>query len=181
MSTIERVNFELCSDNLRIQTRSWPVPAGLRDALLNAYSAIVLLDGEWVTRNTSGELIRATDITTANAALEPAVDMYDLFPVLGQVGSTDRQQIGQVAVPYLGEWAGDTRIFDATAVVGAGAAITKVGQGLKVATITLGSGAAARKASGLVGHGGASDPAVIVAIVDRLPNVTLPKLRIRRR
>ena len=181
MSTIERVNFEFVSDMLSAQNKSLPVPAGLREALLNPLSAIALLDGEWVTRNAQGEFIRATDITTSGAALEPAVDMYDLFPVLGQVGRTDRQSLGQVSVAYLGEWAGDTRIFDATAVVGAGAAITKVGQGLKVATITLGAGAAARKATGLVGHGGASDPALVVAIVDRLPSATVSRMRIRRR
>lgn len=181
MSTIQRVNFELVSDGLLIQNKSLPVPATQRNILLDPHSSLVLLDGEWITRNAAGEAIRATDIS-AVAGTEPAVaDMYDLYPVLGQVGRTDVQSIGHVVVPYLGEWAADTRVFDVTLVAGAGAAITKIGQPLKVATISLGVGPSARKASGLVGHGGSADTAIIVAVVDRLPALNNGRLRIRRR
>jgi len=96
------------------------------------------------------------------------------FPLFAERGRYDVQAIAGTKMPILfrGEYEFDTRVFDATAVVFAGAAITQPLQPLKVATIALGG----RNYSGLVGSS-LTDPAPIVGYVTRLPAANGGKLR----
>jgi hypothetical protein len=82
----------------------------------------------------------------------------------------------KVPLLFLGDYEADTRIYDATATVGSGAAITTVGQPLKVASVDIGG----KIVCGLVGHGGAADAHPIVGRVTRLPASNGGKLRFVR-
>lgn len=162
-TTTQRPNFDIKSDLFLIQFRD----VTLADkTLLDPRGATALVDGEWGYNNDAGLFVRASDIATpGNAATRKS------YPVWAEPGRTDTQSIRKVAALRYGSWEADTRIFDAAAVVGGGAAITQTGQALKVATITVGG----RNYSGLVGAG-ASD--VIVARVEKLPALNGGKLRI---
>jgi hypothetical protein len=90
-----------------------------------------------------------------------------------ETGRTDVQALRKTAILWRGDYECDTRIYDAAAALGSGAAITFVMQPLKVATITLGS----RNYVGLVGHGGSADDDPVVGFVSRLPANNGTKLR----
>jgi len=168
MSTVQRINFEPFSNLLQTQIRD----KALADpTLANPLSAVALVDGEWMTTDASDKAIRASAVATPG---NPATVMS--FPLFAERGRTDVQAMAERKVPLIimGDWEADTRIFDATVVVGGGAAITTQWQPVKVATITLG----ARNYSGLVGHGGAADTAPIAGYVTRLPAANGGKLRI---
>ena len=168
MSSVQRVNLEPTTDVLPIHRRDFPLADPSLAAPLNAAA---LVDGEWMTLNNSYQLVRASNVgTPGNAATKRS------FPLFAERGRYDVQAIGSRKMPilYLGVYEVDTRIFDADAVVGSGAAITFVMQPVKVATITIGS----RNYSGLVGHGGAADNDPIVGYVTRLPASNDQKLRI---
>src|SRR5580692_4634212 len=162
MSTIMKVNFEPVSDYLPIQRRDF----GLADPTLSdPLNALCLIDGEWMTLDPNYHLIRAATIgSTGNAATVRS------FPLFAERGRTDTRAMADVKFPilYLGQYEFDTRVFDASAVVGSGAAITTVLQPLKVATINVAS--AGRNYVGLVGHGGSADPSPMVGYVTRLPS-----------
>lgn len=163
-TTVQRVNFEPKSDLFLIQTRDFPVADA---TLLDPRGATAIVDGEWMLKNSDGKLIRASTIgTPGNAATLKSA------PVWAELGRSDVQSIRKLTTFHLGIWEADTRIFDAAAVVGGGAAITFIGQLLKVATITLGS----RNYTGLVGAA-ASD--IVVATVADLPANNGGKLRIK--
>jgi hypothetical protein len=168
MSTVQRVNFEPSSNLLQVQLRDKILADG---TLVNPLNAVALVDGEWMTTDSSDKAIRASAIGTPG---NPATVMS--FPLFAERGRTDVQARAERGVPLImfGEWEADTRIFDATAVVGAGAAITAQWQPLKVATITIGG----RNYTGLVGHGGSADTAPISAYVSKLPAANGGKLRI---
>lgn len=170
MSTVQQVNFEPASDLLATQRRDF----ALNDpALANPLNAVALVDGEWMVLNDSYKLVRASTIgSVGNAATQTS------YPLIAERGRYDVQALAQRKMPiiFLGDFEADTRIFDAAATVGSGAAITFAGQPLKVATITIGS----RNYSGLVGHGGAADTQPIVGRVTRLPAVNGGKLRFVR-
>lgn len=170
MSTVEKINFEPVSDILATQRRDF----ALNDpALANPLNAVALVDGEWLILNATYKLVRATNIAAAG---DPALQTsYLLF---AERGRYDVQALAQRKMPiiFMGDYAGDTRIFDAAAVVGGGAAISFAGQPLKVATITIGG----RNYTGLVGHGGAADPHPIVGRVTRLPAANGGKLQFVR-
>ena len=167
MSTVQKINFEPVSDILPIKRKDLPLAD---PSLANALNALALVDGEWVTIDNSYKWVRAASAAAAgNAATVRS------FPVFMEAGRTDRQAMAdkKTTALFRGEYEFDTRIYDATAVVAGGAAITTVLQPLKVASITIGS----RVYVGLVGHGGSGDTSPVVAYVTRLPASNGGKLR----
>lgn len=169
MSTVLRVNFEPVRDVMPIQKAVFPLADG---DLANPLNAVALVDGEWLVVNSSYKIERATDIaTTGDEAAKRS------WPVWNERGRTDVQALGErrTVLLWLGGWEFDTRIYDATAVVGGGAAITTVGQPVKVATIVIGS----RKYTGLVGTQASDTTKYVVGYVTRLPADNGGKLRIR--
>lgn len=170
MSTIQRVNFAPVSDVLPITRRDFPMAD---PTLANPLNPLALIDGEWVTLNTSYQILRPMSIAGAG---NPAT--VRSFPLWAEKGRYDVQANSGRKTPviWLGgdsEW--DTRVFDASAVVGSGAAITTVMQPVKVASVSI-NGVIY---SGLVGSGGASDSNPIVGYVTRLPANNGGQLRIR--
>lgn len=167
MSTVQKVNLEPVSNILLNQIRDY----ALADkTLADPSNSVCLVDGEWMTLDATGKAIRASTIgTPGNAATVMS------FVLFAEKGRSDVQTAADRKVPliFLGEYEADTRIFDASAVVGSGAAITTMFQGLKVATVTLGS----RNYTGLVGHGGSGDSSPVVGFVSKLPSVNGGKLR----
>lgn len=169
MSTVTRVNFEPVRDVLPIQRADFT----LADPdLANPLNAVALVDGEWMKLDANYKIVRATTIGTVGN--EAAARSY---PLWAERGRTDVQALGERKMPvlWLGNWEFNTRIYDASAVVGAGAAITAVDQPLKVVTITIGG----RNYTGLVGHGGSGDSALVVGYVTRLPAANGGRLRLR--
>lgn len=162
---VQRIgNFLPASELLLMQLRrSYPV----NDVtLVDPNNAICIIDGEWLVKNASGKLVRATDIaTTGNRASLPS------HPCFSERGRTDVLSAPEPALDII-QGATDslwrTRVFDDAVTVGSGAPITFVGQPLKVATINIASPWGTRKFSGLVGHGGSGDSDPIVAYVDTL-------------
>lgn len=169
MSTVTKINFEPVSDILPVQRRDF----ALADkTLADPLNAVALVDGEWMTLDTSYKLVRASTIaTTDNQATVRS------FPLWAERGRYDVRAMADVKMPilWLGEYEFDTRIFDASATSHSGAAITAVLQPLKVATIVIG----ARKYTGLVGSAGAADTDPIVGYVTKLPANNGGKLRFR--
>lgn len=167
MSTIARINFEPVSDILPIWRRDLPLADG---TLADPDNAVTLIDGEWVTIDAGYEWVRAAAIGTPD---DPA--LVRSFPVWNERGRSDRQGMAERKTTCLfrGEYEFDTRVFDAAAVVGGGAAITTVLQALKVATVVIG----ARNFVGLVGHGGAADANPVVGYTTRLPAANGGRLR----
>jgi hypothetical protein len=153
-TTAQRPNFDIKSDLFMVQTRDYPLAD---TTLLDPRLSTCLVDGEWVRLTDARLLVRATNVASAG---DPAT--VKSFPLWNEPGRSDTQAIRKMTGIRFGSWEADTRIFDAAAVVGGGAAITAMDQPLKVATITLGG----RNYSGLVGAG-ASD--IIVARVSKLP------------
>jgi hypothetical protein len=177
MSTLQRVNFTPVETILPLSRRDFPLAD---KTLANPLNAVCLVDGEWVTLNSSYQAIRATDITvpgcvtvTSGSGLPPTPRA---FPLFAERGRYDVQSISSVKMPVLwrGEYEFDTRIFDATAVCNGGAAITFPLQPLKIATITFGG----RNFSGIVGHGAlATDTDPVIGYVTKLPSANGGQLR----
>lgn len=173
MSTLGKVNFEPYSDIIPVHRRDYPL---VDKTLANPLNAVALVDGEWMTINSSSQLLRATTIGTPGN--EPGNNSFLLAPTFAERGRYDVQAMAGTKVPvlWMGDYEIDTRIFDATAVVGTGAAISAVGQPLKVATITFGG----RNFTGLVGAVyNEAAPAKFVGFVTRLPANNNGKLRFR--
>ena len=163
MSTVQRVNFEPVSDINPIHRRDFPLSD---KTLSDPFNAVALVDGEWMTLDntvgaTNGKLIRAADVTSVG---NPAAVVS--FPLFAERGRYDVQALSERKMPvlFLGQYEFKTRIFDAAAVVGSGAAVASMLQPLKVATITLGT----RNYVGLVGSA-YNDNAPIVGYLTRLP------------
>lgn len=170
MSTVMRVNFEPHRDVLPVQRADFPL---VDPTLANPLNAVALVDGEWMTLNTTGTKIqRATDIATPD---DEATALS--WPLWAERGRTDVQAIGGRKMPllWMGAWEFNTRIFDASAAVGTGSTITAIGQPLKVATITLGG----RNYTGLVGSDSSDSGAIVVGYVTKLPADNNGKLRLR--
>lgn len=168
MSTVARINFEPVSSILDLWRRDLP----LQDpGLALPDNAVALTDGEWVTLNTAEKLVRAADVATPGT-----LATVRSFPVFQERGRSDRLGMGEKKTTHFfrGEWLADTRIYDASAALGSGAAITAVLQPLKVATITIGT----RNFVGLVGHGGSADVSPVVGYVVKLPANNGGKLRV---
>lgn len=164
MSTIQKVNFTNISDILPVQRRDFPVAD---QTLVDPYNALALVDGEWMTLDSSYKLVRATTIGTLGTAGAAGRASVRSFPLWMEKGRYDVQASSQkkMAVLFIGDYEFDTRVFDASMAAGSGAAITTVMQPLKVATITIGS----RNYTGLVGHGGSADTDPVVGHVTKLP------------
>jgi hypothetical protein len=166
MSTIQRVNFEPVSDLLKTQVRDF----GLADkTIADPLNASAFVDGEWFIIDSSYHAARAVAINAAgNVAAQTS------YPIFAERGRTDvlANSARKVPLLFLGDWEADTRIYDATAVVSGGLAITTVGQPLKVASISIGG----KIVSGLVGAQ-AGDGEPIVGRVTRLPQNNGGKLR----
>lgn len=167
MSTIQRVNFEPSSDLLKTQIRDF----ALADkTIADPLNAAAYVDGEWFVIDNTGKAARACAINAqGNFATQTS------YPLFAERGRTDVLAMSSRKVPliYIGRWEADTRIFDAALVVSGGAAITFVGQPLKVASITLGG----KIVCGLVGAV-AGDGEPIVARVAKLPATNGGKLRV---
>lgn len=167
MSTVQKVNFEPVSDILPVWRKDLPLAD---KTIAEPLNSVALVDGEWMTLNSSYQWVRPADVSSvgARAAIRSFLCFFER-------GRTDRAGMAEkkTTMLYLGHYEGDTRIFDAAAAFGSGAAITFVLQPLKVATITLGS----RNYSGLVGHGGSGDTDPVVGYVTKLPNSNGGKLR----
>jgi hypothetical protein len=168
MSTVQRVNFEPVSSVISV----WLKDLGLADTTLaDPESATRLVDGEWVTLDANYKWVRASTIgSVGNEAT------LSSFPVFFEAGRTDRQGMSEkkTTAIFTGEWEFDTRIYDATSAVGSGAAMALM-KPVKVATITIGT----RNYTGLVGHGGSADTALVVGYVTRMPATNGGKLRIK--
>lgn len=167
MSTIQKVNFEPLTDVLGIHRKDLPLAD---KTIAEPLNAVALVDGEWVTIDTAYKWVRAATIVTPGTAA-----IVRSFPVFSERGRSDRLGMAErkTTALYRGEYEFDTRVYDAAAVVGGGAAISTPMQPLKVATITIGS----RNFVGLVGHGGAADTHPVVGYVTRLPASNGGKLR----
>jgi len=171
MSTVQKINFEPVSDILPVQRRDF----ALADkTLADPLNAVALVDGEWMTLNSSYQILRAADVTVLGTAGANGRATVKSFPLFAERGRYDVRAMADVKMPILfqGHFEVDTRIFDATAVVASGAAITTVMQPLKVATIAIGG----RNYCGLVGTA-LTDTAPIVGYVTRLPANNGGKLR----
>lgn len=169
MSTIQKVNFEPVSDLLKNQVRDF----ALADrTIAEPLNTTAFVDGEWFILNTSYQAARACAINAAGNF--PTQTSYVLF---AERGRTDVLASSARKVPLIlmGDYEADTRIFDATLVVSGGAAITFVGQPLKVASIDIGG----KIVCGLVGAV-AGDAEPIVGRVTRLPANNGGKLRFIR-
>lgn len=169
MSTVQRINFTPVSDVLPITRRDFQMSDPTQ---ANPTNPAALIDGEWVTLNTLYQIQRPMSIAAAG---NPAT--VRSFPLWAEKGRYDVQANSGRKTPviWLGESEWDTRIFDASAVVGSGAAITTVLQPVKVASVSIGGVIY----SGLVGSGGSADSNPIVGYVTRLPANNGGQLRIR--
>lgn len=172
----QRVNFRPVSDVISVTRRD----VVLADPqLVNPNNAASLLDGEWMSLDGNGKCVRAVDVSAAGNEL--AVTKL-AWPVWAENGRTDLQARAERGVPllWLNDWEFETRIFDAGAAVGGGAAITAIMQPIKVASLSIGGEFGTRIVSGLVGHGGKTDTnGVIVGYVTKLPASNSGWLRIR--
>lgn len=171
MSTIQKVNLEPVSALDPKQLRDFPL---LDPTLADPLNANAHVDGEWLAVQNDG--VTAARASTVTVVGNEATRVS--YPLFAERGRYDIQAMSGRKLPlvYMGDWEFDTRIFNATVVVGAGAAMTFVGQPLKVATITIGT----KNVSGLVGHGGAADPSPVVAIISKLPATNGGKLRLKK-
>lgn len=172
MSTVQKVNWQPVSNILQNQLRDYPIAD---KTLADPLNALAFVDGEYVSLDANGKLVRACDVTSGTA-----VGAILSFPLFAERGRTDIQAMSERKMPIFlfGDFEADTRIFDATVAHGAGggAAISFMGQPLKSGTITLGS----RNYVGLIGHGGASDTDPIVGLVTKLPANNSGQLRYMR-
>ena len=90
------IHFEVVSDLQAIIRRDFPL--AVRD-LANPLYSNPLIDGEFLTLNTSYQLVRATDGSLAWAAF-------------AERGRFDVQAIGKVTVLYLMSYEADTKVYN---------------------------------------------------------------------
>jgi len=167
MSTVQIINFTPVSDILPIQRRDFPLAD---PTLANPLNAVALVDGEWMTLNSSYQAIRASDVTSTSAYAS-----LRCFPLFAERGRYDVQAMSLHKTPllYRGDYEFDTRIFALASTQG-GAAISTILQPLTVGTFTIGS----RNYVGLIGHDGTStNLKPIVGYVTKLPTTNGGQLR----
>ena len=173
MTTL-RENFKPVTDVIPTIRRDFPLfDPSLADPM-NAHS---LLDGEWMTLDAgTGKLIRSADVASVGNSAGNSFS----WPLWAENGRYDIQAMSDRKCPiiWLNQWEFETRIYDAAATIGAGAAISTRFQAVKVASISLGGVYGVRTLSGLVGVG-PGDTDQIVARVTRLPAENSGWLRIR--
>jgi hypothetical protein len=172
MSTVQKINFEPVSDIMPVQRRDFPLAD---KTLADPLNAVALVDGEWMTLNSSYQLVRAADIATLGTAGAGGRALVRSFPLWAERGRTDVRAMSLVKMPILwrGDYEFDTRIFDASAIVASGLAITTIMQPLKVATVAIG----ARNYVGLVGSQISDSGVPVVGLVTKLPANNGGKLR----
>lgn len=101
------VNFELMTDLQQVTRRDFPiVPVNL----LNPLDANPLIDGEWLSLDSSYSLERGTDDGTVSEILVPS------WPLFAERGRYDTQAIGKSPVLYLGMYEAQTRVVDSTSL-----------------------------------------------------------------
>jgi hypothetical protein len=167
--TVGKSNFDPVSSIIMVERSAFEL---VDRTLANPDNAVALVDGEWMTLNSTGlKVQRATAIASVG---DQATQMS--FPWWQERGDSSVQANGKGAILSHGDWVADTNIYNSTLAVGSGAAMTLLGP-VKVATITLGG----RNYSGLVGHGGSGDTAIVVGYVALLPSNNGGRLRVRRR
>jgi len=173
MTTL-RENFRPVADVLPTVRRDF-VPADR--SLVNPSNPVSLIDGEWLTLDSSGKVVRACDIAAAGNAAGAVLS----WPLWAENGRYDLQAMAENKLPliWLGGWEFETRIFDAGATIGNGVIINTMLMPVKVASVSLSGVYGTRILSGLVGHGGAADTDRIVGYVTRLPAANGGWLRIR--
>jgi len=173
MTTL-RENFRPVADVLPTVRRDF-VPADR--SLVNPSNPVSLIDGEWLTLDSSGKVVRACDIAAAGNAAGAVLS----WPLWAENGRYDLQAMAENKLPliWLNDWEFETRIFDAGATVGSGAIINTMLMPVKVASVSLSGVYGTRILSGLVGHGGSADTDRIVGYVTRLPAANGGWLRIR--
>lgn len=159
MSTVQKVNFEPVTDINPVHRRDFPLAD---KTLADPLNAVALVDGEWMTLDSAGKLIRAADIAT-----EGALASAMAFPLFAERGRTDVQAMAERKMPvlFMGQYEFETRIYSAAANInGAGnAAMSTMLQPVKVMTIIIGS----RKYVGLAGSA-YTDNGLIVGYITRL-------------
>lgn len=158
-------NFVPVDNQLRMNTSGAP-PADPQ--LANPLNALAFWDGEWVTLDAAGKVVRACNVASAGNASTARL----AYPLLDDIGATDVQAHPEkfksfFVGPYGVRW--KTRVWS-TAVVDSGTAIVNTfGLPLKIASISLSTPRGTRIVSGLVGHGGeGTDSDNIVARVIEL-------------
>lgn len=169
MSTIEQENFRPVGDLNPYQVRDFSIAD---KTLINPLNAACLVDGEWLRVQDDGK----TCVRAAAIGVLGELATKISYPLWAEKGRTDIQAMSRRGLPlvYMNDWEFETRIFDAAVALGSGAAITFVGQMLKVATIAIGG----VNRTGLVGHGGAADSSPVVARVSKLHTTNGGWLRI---
>ena len=163
---VTKVNFEPVSNVLHIQRRDFPLAD---PELANPQGAAPLLDGEWMSVDANGKLVRAADISQAAGT---AASSKVSYPCWNEKGRYDNQAMGErkKTVLYLGGWEFDTRIFDPTTMA--------VDRLVAVAVVEIDG----VKYSGLVDNGVRGTETVAgasVGIITRMPTSNGGKLRIR--
>ncbi len=171
-STVTKINFEPVTDILPVQRRDFPLAT---PALADPLNAAALVDGEWMTLNSSYQILRATDLGTDSTSGGAGVASLKSFPLWAERGRYDVRAMSGTKMPvlYMGDYEFDTRIYDSTVTATGGAPITFVLQPLIVATITIGT----RAYTGLVGGLLATTTTPIVGYVTKLPASNGGKLR----
>lgn len=167
---VEKINLKISSGLDRVYRSG---RAFSDNAPLNPLHATAYLDGEWFVQASDGKTMsRAAAIgTLGTAGAGGRATSARCVQLFMELGNTTVQSMPEpkAAFLYLGSYEAETLIFDPTAVVASGAAITAVDQPLKVATISITTNGVARNYVGLVGHGGAgTDAAPIAAYVSQL-------------
>lgn len=173
MTTL-RENFKPVSDVIPVVRRDF-IPADR--TLVDPSNPLSFIDGEWLTLDSAGKLVRPMSVAGAGNAAGTKL----CWPLWSENGRYDIQAMAERKCPllWLNDWEFETRIFDAAAVVGgAGVAITAILQPVKVASVSLGGVYGTRILSGLVGAG-AADTDRVVGYVTRLPAANGGWLRIR--
>lgn len=167
MSTVMKVNFEPARDVLGVERGVFPLADG---DLANPLNAVALVDGEWLTLDANYQLVRATDVASADDEASARS-----WPHWNERGRTDVQAIGErrTVVLWGGFWEFDTRIYE-DGVVGGGLALALLNP-VKVVTITIGT----RNYSGLMGSQASDSSVVWVGYVTKMPADNGGKLRVR--
>lgn len=167
-------NFRPVTDVIPLVRRDFPLTD---PTLADPRNPLSYLDGEWMTLDSTGKLVRSANI----AAVGNSAGAILSWPVWAENGRTDIQAMADRKPPiiWLNQWECETLIYDASATIGSGLAITTRFQKVKVASIQTNGVYGPRVLSGLVGWGGASDTDQFVGYVTRLPAENSGWLRIK--
>ena len=116
--------LQLISEVLPIQRRDFYMSD---PTLLNPQNANPVLDGEWLSLDSSYKLIRAAGATLGGVAGVVSMPSWQLF---AERGRYDTQAIGKAPLLFIGGHEAETSICDVTSL--------NIGDGLVVADVTVG-------------------------------------------